>query len=84
VLHAQRPEQTVLKNFYQGRAFKFFGDEPEQGIVGVAIVVFLAGREDGRTLKGDGEQFLRCPNPGRVVIEALPEFRRCSVVIRVS
>ena len=49
MLHAQRPEQTVLKNFCQGRAFEFFGDEPEQGIVGVAVVVFLAGREDGRT-----------------------------------
>lgn len=66
------------EKFLPGRAFKLFGDEPEQGIVGVAIVVFLAGREDGRTCKGDGEQFLRCPNPGRGVIEALPEFRRCS------
>jgi hypothetical protein len=76
VLHAQRPEQTILKYFCQRRAFKLFSDETEQGIVGVAIVVFIARREDGRTLKGDGEQFLRGPNPGRVVIEAFPEFRR--------
>jgi hypothetical protein len=45
MLHAQRPEQTILKNFCQQRTFKFFGDETEQGIVGVAIVVFLTRSE---------------------------------------
>jgi hypothetical protein len=76
VLHAQRSEQTILKNFCQRRAFKLFGDETEQDIVGVAIVVFLTRREDGGTFKGDSEQLLRGPNPGRVVVEAFPEFRR--------
>ena len=76
MLHAQRPEQTILKNFCQRRAFNFFSDETEQDIVGVAIVVFFARREDGGTLKRDGEQFPRGPNSGRVVIEAFPEFRR--------
>ena len=37
------------------RAFKFFGDETEQNIIGVAIVVFFARREDGRMFKRDGE-----------------------------
>jgi hypothetical protein len=72
VLHAQRSEQTILKNLYQRRAFKLFGDETEQDVVGVAIVVFLARREDGGTFKGDGEQFLRGPNPCWVVVGLSP------------
>ena len=43
--HAQRPEQAILKDFCQRRAFELFGDEAEQGIVGVAIFVFRAGSE---------------------------------------
>jgi hypothetical protein len=44
-LHAKRSKQTILENFCQRRAFKFFDDETEQGIVGVAIVVFRARSE---------------------------------------
>ena len=38
----KRPEKAILKNSGQRRAFKFFDDETEQGIVGVAIIVFRA------------------------------------------
>ena len=45
VLHAKRPEQTILKNSSQRLACNFFGNETEQDIVGVAIIKFLARSE---------------------------------------
>ena len=84
MLQAERSEQTILKNFFQRRARKLFGDDAEQGIVGVAIFVFRAGSEVGRTLERDGEHFLWGPGPGRVTLEALREFRCRSVVIQAA
>src|SRR5262249_17222460 len=68
VLDAKRPEEAILKNSGQRRAFNLFGDETEQRIIGVAIVVFRSRSEDGRMLKCDGEQFVHGPNPGRVMV----------------
>ena len=45
VLHAKRPEQTILKDAGQRLAFDLFGDETKQEIVGVAIVEFRARSE---------------------------------------
>jgi hypothetical protein len=84
VLHAQLHEQTILKDFCQRCAVKFFGDEAEQDLVGVARVVLLARSEERRMLERDAEQILRCPNPGRIIVEVFREFRRCGVVVQAA
>ena len=80
VVHAKRPEEAILKNSGQRRAFNLFGDETEQRIIGVAIVVFRSRSEDGRMLKCDGEQFVHGPNPGRLMVEAFGKLGRRGIV----
>ena len=43
--HAERSKQTGLENTGQRFVFDLLGDQTEQRIVGVAIVVSLSGRE---------------------------------------
>ena len=76
VLHAERSEQTVLKDLGQRRAFDLFDYEAEQEIVRVAIEEFRARSEHRRTLERDGEHFLRGPDPARVMVEAFQKLRR--------
>ena len=40
VLHAKRPEQTVLESVGQWLAIDLFDDEPEQRVIGVAVFEF--------------------------------------------
>lgn len=79
VLHTKRPEEAILKNSGQRRAFNLLGDETEQRIIGVAVVVFRSRSEDGRMFECDGEQFVRGPNPGRVLVETFGKLAGAEV-----
>ena len=76
VRHAERSEQPILKDLRQRRAFDLLDDEAEQDVVRVAVEELRAGSEHGRILERDGEQFLRGPDPARVMVEAFRKLRR--------
>lgn len=52
----------------------------EQRIIGVAVVVSPSRSEDGRMFECDGEQFVRGPNPGRVLVESFGKLGRGDIV----
>ncbi len=84
VLHAQRPEQSVLHRPGQRLAIDLLGDEAEQRVVGVVVLEGRTGREVGRVRERDGQQFVRGPNLGRVTVDARREFGGIGVVVEAA
>src|SRR3712207_8225181 len=81
-LMIRRPPRSTL--FPYTTLFRSFGNQSQQDIIGVAIIVFFARGKDGRMVERDGEQFLRGPNSGRVAIEAFCQIWLRSVVIEAA
>ena len=84
VLHAQRPEQPVVHRPGQWLAIDLFGDEAEQRVVGVVVLVGCTRREVGWVRECNGQQFVRGPNLGRVMVHARRDFGGIGVVVEAA
>ena len=85
VVHAQWPEQAVLKDPGQRLSvFALLGDEAEQRVVGVVVVKGRTGREVRRVLERDGQHLVRGPDLGRVSVEACRDLGRIGVVVEAA
>ena len=81
LLQAERAEQSVLELLGQRAPADLLGDQTQQCVVGVAVLVGRVGRELRRVPERDVQHLLRCPDLRRVGIQGRRELGRVRVAV---
>ena len=83
-VESERTEQSVLELLGQRAPADLLGDETQQRVVGVVVLVGGVGRELRRVPERDRQYLLRCPDLRRVGIQSRRKLRRGRVVVEAA